>query len=250
MDWKLILDSLKDGVCITTPYYSLIYLNPALKELLLVKEDPPFHPCYKALFDREEPCPFCPEPDGLREGMHTEECILEPVPVHMRVMVVKDPKKGLLRVATFRDLPIETRWMRGKGHPENAFTKRHHVLLIDDNELLRDMGRDILDHLGYVPILAASGEEGIKLFREKHHRIDLVLLDVVMPGIGGLETFRRLKQIDPKVKVLVVSGYSEAEQVIKILKEGALGLIQKPFQIKVLARAIKEILGEKGEAPA
>lgn len=116
------------------------------------------------------------------------------------------------------------------------------ILLIDDNELLQDLGRDILEHLGYTPVIASGGEEGIEIYAREKDEIRAVLLDVVMPGLGGLEVFKRLKEINPRVKVLVISGYSEEKRAGELLEEGALGFIQKPFKIDQLSRKLQEIL--------
>jgi len=116
------------------------------------------------------------------------------------------------------------------------------ILLIDDNELLQDLGRDILEHLGYTPVIASGGEEGIEIYAREKDEIRAVLLDVVMPGLGGLEVFKRLKEINPRVKVLVISGYSEERRAGELLEEGALGFIQKPFKIDQLSRKLQEIL--------
>jgi two-component system cell cycle sensor histidine kinase/response regulator CckA len=119
------------------------------------------------------------------------------------------------------------------------------ILLIDDNELLQDLGRDILEHLGYTPVIASGGEEGIEIYSREKEEIRAVLLDVVMPGLGGLEVLKRLKEINPQVKVLVISGYSEEKRAGELLEEGAMGFIQKPFKIGQLSQKLQEILEEK-----
>ena len=123
--------------------------------------------------------------------------------------------------------------------------KREKILLIDDNELLQDLGKDILEHLGYAPIVASGGEEGIEIYNKEKGEVAAVLLDVVMPGLGGLEVFRRLKEINPRVKVLVISGYSEEKRAGELLEAGALGFIQKPFKIDQLSQKLREILEDK-----
>ncbi|RLD98409.1 MAG: hypothetical protein DRI92_03980 [Aquificota bacterium] len=128
--------------------------------------------------------------------------------------------------------------MKGKA-------SRGKILLIDDNELLQDLGKDIIEHLGYTPIIASEGEEGVEIYRKEKEEIQAVLLDVVMPGLGGLEVFRRLKNINPEVKVLVISGYSEEKRAGELMKEGALGFIQKPFKIHQLSQKLQEIMEGK-----
>ncbi len=241
MDWKLFLDFQDEGICITTGHYSVVYINLSLKDLLMVKEDPPAYPCYKVLFGRKEPCSFCPQPHELKEGFYTKEYLSKPLPLYVTIKAVREPQKGILRLVTLREAPSNPSLEQNRYKGKIASFPKIRILLIDDNELLREMGEEILEHLGYIPLLASGGEEGIEIFKKGLGEIGLVLLDVVMPEMGGLETFRKLKEIDPQVKVLVISSYSEAEQVEEIMKEGALGLIQKPFQIKALSSTLREI---------
>jgi PAS domain S-box-containing protein len=116
------------------------------------------------------------------------------------------------------------------------------ILLIDDEKMILDVGIELLEELGYTVQSAMSGQEAIDVFVEDRDKIDLVIMDMIMPGMGGGETFDRLKEIDPDVKVLLSSGYSINGQATKILRRGCDGFIQKPFNMNQLAEKVQQIL--------
>jgi PAS domain S-box-containing protein len=119
------------------------------------------------------------------------------------------------------------------------------ILLIDDEKMILDVGIELLDELGYEVISAMSGNEAIEVFKNDRDRIDLIIMDMIMPGMGGGETFDRLKEIDPDIKVLLSSGYSINGQATKILRRGCDGFIQKPFNMNQLAEKVQEILVDR-----
>jgi PAS domain S-box-containing protein len=119
------------------------------------------------------------------------------------------------------------------------------VLLVDDEEVVIDVGVQLLNTLGYNVLEAGSGKEAIQLFGEWCDKIDIVILDMIMPDIGGGEVYDRIKEIDPQVKVLLSSGYSIDGQATYILERGCNSFIQKPFNMKVLSRKIREVLNKK-----
>ncbi|MBN2790162.1 MAG: response regulator [Candidatus Delongbacteria bacterium] len=116
------------------------------------------------------------------------------------------------------------------------------VLIIDDEKLVLETTSEVLKSLNYLPILAMSGTDGLDIFKKEHENIKLVILDMIMPKMDGEEIFRELKKIDPKVKVLVSSGYSVTNKITKILENGGSGFIQKPFNITDLSIKVKNIL--------
>ncbi len=118
------------------------------------------------------------------------------------------------------------------------------VLVIDDEEAIREVAVDILGSYGYRVCLAADGEEGISFFRREFRHIDLVILDMIMPRQGGRETFLELKRIDPGVRVLFSTGYSQNGKVSEILALGVKGFIQKPYQVKDLLAKVRDILDD------
>ncbi len=116
------------------------------------------------------------------------------------------------------------------------------VLLVDDEDIVLYTGEQMLAKLGYVALTARSGEEALKIYQENRNSIDLVLLDMVMPDMGGGTTFDRLKEINKDVKVLLSSGYSLNGQATEIMNKGCAGFIQKPFDLKKLSQKVKEII--------
>ncbi len=119
------------------------------------------------------------------------------------------------------------------------------ILLIDDEEMILDVGIELLEELGYTVKSAMSGPEAIDVFKEERGKIDLIIMDMIMPGMGGGETFDRLKEIDPDIKVLLSSGYSINGQATKILRRGCDGFIQKPFNMNQLAEKVQRILASR-----
>jgi len=116
------------------------------------------------------------------------------------------------------------------------------VLMVDDEKMILDVCVPMLASLGYSALTAASGEEAIRIFKEKGAGIDLIILDMIMPDTGGGEVFDRMKAIDPGVRVLLSSGYSIDGQATEIIARGCMGFIQKPFSMKQLSEKLAEIL--------
>ena len=117
------------------------------------------------------------------------------------------------------------------------------IMLVDDEEMIIDIGKQLLERFGYKVLVARDGREAENVYRKNKDSIDMVILDMVMPGIGGGKTYDKLKAINPKVKVLLSSGYSLNGEAKEILGRGCNGFIQKPFSLDNLSRKIHEILG-------
>ncbi len=120
------------------------------------------------------------------------------------------------------------------------------ILLVDDESLVVDVGRQVIEKLGYTALTARGGQEAIELYGRFKDRVDLVILDMVMPRMSGGETYKRLRKIDPSVKVLLCSGYSIEGQANEILALGCNGFIQKPFSMDELSQKIHHILQQTG----
>ncbi len=119
------------------------------------------------------------------------------------------------------------------------------VLLVDDEDMIIDVGRQMLAMLGYKLLTATSGREAIELYKKNRTTVDMVILDMIMPDMGGGETYDAMKEINPKIKVLLSSGYSIDGQARQILERGCDGFIQKPFSIEELSKKMREILDEE-----
>lgn len=120
------------------------------------------------------------------------------------------------------------------------------ILLVDDEHMVIDIGKAILEKLGYTVFTAESGTEALRLFKKNQKKIDLVILDMIMPDMSGRDTFENLKTCQADVKVLLSSGYSIDGQATEILNSGCKGFIQKPFSLKQLSRKMREILDGQG----
>lgn len=121
------------------------------------------------------------------------------------------------------------------------------VLLVDDEEMILEVSKELLETIGYQVIIARSGEEAIEFYKKNKDDIDIVLLDISMPGMGGGETYDRLKEINSDIKVLLSTGFGIAGEVNSILDRGANGFIQKPFKMNELSEKINKIFGQTGE---
>lgn len=132
---------------------------------------------------------------------------------------------------------------RPKTHPEGVILRgRETVLFADDEETIVEVMRDILEALDYRVFTAGSGEEAVKLYGSMKEEIDLVILDVIMPGMGGPETFEAIKALNPDVKVIFSSGYSVNRIAREIMDKGCRAFIQKPFSIETISQKIRDVL--------
>jgi PAS domain S-box-containing protein len=117
------------------------------------------------------------------------------------------------------------------------------VLLVEDEPTVLELGRSALEYFGYRVLTARDGVEALEVYREHQDEIALVVLDVVMPRMGGHETLTELKRIDPRIKVLLLTGYDSAwETAEELLKQGIYGLVRKPYRIDELAQAMRTAL--------
>jgi PAS domain S-box-containing protein len=114
------------------------------------------------------------------------------------------------------------------------------ILLVDDEELIRITARRMLESMGYTVLTANNGAEGIRIFSESHEKISLVILDMVMPVMGGRETFEQMREIDSKVKVIISSGFSKGDSMAEMKKNGISGFIRKPFRQAELSKIVAE----------
>jgi CheY-like chemotaxis protein len=116
------------------------------------------------------------------------------------------------------------------------------ILLIDDEQMIIEVGQIMLEKLGYRVIAASNGEDGIALVNDSGADIDLVILDMIMPGMDGGQTFDRIREIHSTIPVILSSGYSLNGQAEKIIDRGCSGFIQKPFDLETLSRKVHEVM--------
>jgi PAS domain S-box-containing protein len=125
---------------------------------------------------------------------------------------------------------------------ESPYNGKGTILVVDDEESIRSLARDMLETHGYQTLLADGGEEALEIYRAHGASIDLVILDMVMPKMGGLQTFLQLKKLNPKIKAILSSGYSQNGKAQEILNQGARGFLQKPYQVSALLAKVRGVL--------
>jgi DNA-binding response OmpR family regulator len=146
-------------------------------------------------------------------------------------------------------LPASTRMLESESKPRGLYLQggSETILLVDDEELVRNASEKMLSRLGYKVILAAGGNEAIKLYEKHQQGIDLVILDIIMPDKSGQEVYESLRSINPEVRVLFASGYSQFAKRLELSQ--ANGFIQKPFDTHRLSSKIRQALAGATEQP-
>ncbi len=131
-----------------------------------------------------------------------------------------------------REVPLEGGLIKGSAN----------ILLVDDEELIIDVGQAMLERLGYHVVVSRGGLEAIQMIKDIGTEINLVILDMIMPGMDGGTTFERIREIQPAMPVLLSSGYAINGQADKIMRRGCTGFIQKPYNISELSKKISEVM--------
>ena len=119
------------------------------------------------------------------------------------------------------------------------------ILFVDDEQALRKLGRSLLGDAGYKVLSAKSGEEALEIYTQNQSSIDLTILDLSMPGMGGHKCLVRLLELNPEAKVIIASGYSANATAKDTIEAGAAGFISKPFRTEELLARIKQVLTEE-----
>ena len=128
-------------------------------------------------------------------------------------------------------------------HPVNEVKKHtNHILLADDEEIIRKTGKPILEQMGYKVTLAKNGEDAFLKYSEDPASFDLVITDMIMPGLNGQELFRKIRKINHLCPVIISSGFTRDKDLRQLREEGLSGFVQKPFRRDDLAREINRVL--------
>jgi len=134
------------------------------------------------------------------------------------------------------------------NHPEGSLlediTGSGSVLVVEDEEVVRDVAIRVLSRAGYTVLTAKDGLAGVEALERHRQEIDVVLLDMTMPRMDGEEAFRRMRAIDPQVRVVLTSGYSEEHATRRLVDEGAAGFIQKPYRIRDLIALLRRAMND------
>ncbi len=136
----------------------------------------------------------------------------------------------------------EEKVMKEKKRSKKVLTGNEKILFVDDEDMIINETSELLETLGYSVLVATSGKEAIKIYQENNQKIDLVILDIIMPEMGGGEVYDNLKRINPQIKVLLSSGYSLDSSAANILERGCNGFIQKPFNLTQLSQKVREVV--------
>ena len=140
-------------------------------------------------------------------------------------------------------LPISDRKIRRKNRVEQGLAKGAEcILLVDDEEMILEVGKAMLENLGYNTMTVDSGEQAVDTIQKKGDQIDLVLLDMIMPEMDGGKAFDTIRKIKPDIPVILSSGYAINGQAGEIMRRGCNGFIQKPFNLSELSNIIRKIL--------
>jgi two-component system, cell cycle sensor histidine kinase and response regulator CckA len=122
---------------------------------------------------------------------------------------------------------------------------RETVLVVDDEEPIRDLVVDMLYRSGYTALTASDGERAVKLYRAERERIDLVILDIIMPGMGGIRCLEEILRVKPSARVLVATGIATEESAKDCMAAGARGFLSKPYRSSEMLRSVREVLDER-----
>ena len=140
------------------------------------------------------------------------------------------------------DLPNSVEFTPPRSNSTQPIRGIGSILLVDDHQIIRDVTAKLLSALGYSVTTASDGSEALAVYQKHWSNIDLVIMDMVMPGMGAHECFTRLRSINPSIKAILSTGYANNNLVQEILDEGMSGFIQKPYQIDRLAEIVANIL--------
>lgn len=120
----------------------------------------------------------------------------------------------------------------------------HTILVVEDEELLRDLLKEFLEIEGYKVLIARDGLEAVEIYKRSKDAIALVLSDMGLPGIGGWEVLRQIRQITPDAKVILSSGFMDSSVREDMIRSGAKDFIQKPYLAEHVVAKIRNIIAE------
>jgi CheY-like chemotaxis protein len=210
---------------------------------------------------REEARKFIPQPASdlyvrlrIRDGATLMSSLKSPASKPVFVFPVLTDAGGHISVETENGkgttvvvhLPVSaeevSRFIGAHGGKKIESGGSETILIVDDDGTIVETTSEILKALGYSVLTACSGEQALEVYRSAKDRIDLVLLDLMMPGMRGDETFRQLKSIDPEARVVLMSGYNIGKELEAILSLGFDGFLKKPFKVYELTKILRSVL--------
>jgi PAS domain S-box-containing protein len=157
--------------------------------------------------------------------------------------VISEPGKGTAFALYFPASEKEA--VKEKSAAPKIMKGTETILIVDDEPDVLDVSKEILESLGYSLYAVKNGEEAITIYKQKKDEIDLIVLDMIMPGLSGSETFDGIRGVNPSAKIILSSGYSLSSQAQQIMDKGCHGFIQKPFNMADISLKIREVLEEQ-----
>lgn len=157
-------------------------------------------------------------------------------------MIQVDSEVGKWTIFSFHLPAVDKEIQKKKEIPEGILMGTESILLVDDEELILNVGGQMLSRMGYHVHSASGGKEATEIYLREKERIDMVILDMIMPGMDGGAVFDMIKVINPAARVLLSSGYSLEGRAQEIMERGCDGFIQKPFNLRELSHKIREVL--------
>jgi len=155
-----------------------------------------------------------------------------------------EPEEGTIFKVYFPAIQTMDRFVRPREEPSVSRGGTETILLVDDEDPIRILGIQILEEFGYTVLSAADGESALQIYQEEHEKIKLVILDLIMPGMGGKRCLVELLKVNPEAKVAIASGYSPDGPTREILKNGAKGFVSKPYDIRQILTVVREVLDQ------
>jgi len=160
------------------------------------------------------------------------------------IMCYSEPGEGTIFKIYFPIIEKEAERVESKEEKVPIKGGNETILLVDDEEAIRELAEDILTRFGYTVLMASDGETALEIYREKKEEINLVILDIIMPGMGGRKCLEELLKMNPKSRIIIASGYSMNGPNKEVLKAGAKGFISKPYDMKGMLKTVRKILDE------
>jgi CheY-like chemotaxis protein len=185
---------------------------------------------------------FSTKADGRGLGLAAVQGILRSHKGGIRVST--RPGRGSTFTLFFPTAAGEAGVRRPESKPDIEGMGKGMVLLADDEEAIRDVGCNVLEKMGFIPLAAFDGQDALDLFRAHRQEIRLVILDLTMPRMDGLEAFRELRTMDAQIPVLITSGYSKQEVDSRFSGIEVAGFIQKPFNLSEFRQKVFRLLAD------
>jgi len=158
------------------------------------------------------------------------------------IMCYSEKEKGTTFKVYFPFAETETSELQPEEEIMEISFGNETILIVDDEENLRRIGKELLTKFGYKVFTASSGEAALKTYRKRRNEIDLIIMDLIMPGIGGKKCLEKIIKIDPNAKIVIASGYSDDEHTKEIFRSGARGFLRKPYDMSQMLKVVRDAL--------